>query len=65
MIESTANTLVESVRTWNGELAPERAEKLVAYLDAMLQLNEQINLTAIRDRDQAFVLHAMDGLAFA
>lgn len=65
MTDTTAHTLVERARTWNAELAPERAETLVAYLDAMLQLNEQINLTAIRERDQALVLHAMDGLAFA
>lgn len=41
------------------------AERLLRYLDAMLQLNEQINLTAVRDREQAVVLHALDGLAFA
>ena len=41
------------------------AERLLCYLDAMLALNEQINLTAVRDREQAVVLHAIDGLAFA
>ncbi|MBK8098280.1 MAG: class I SAM-dependent methyltransferase [Planctomycetes bacterium] len=38
---------------------------LLAYLDAVLALNEQINLTAIRDRDAAVVLHVLDSLAFA
>lgn len=40
------------------------ASQLLAYLDAMLVVNEQINLTAVRDREQAVVLHALDGLAF-
>ncbi len=38
--------------------------QLLAYLDAMLVVNEQINLTAVRDREQAIVLHALDSLAF-
>jgi 16S rRNA (guanine527-N7)-methyltransferase len=38
---------------------------LLAYLDAMLAINQQINLTAVRDREAAVVLHALDGLAFA
>jgi 16S rRNA (guanine527-N7)-methyltransferase len=42
-----------------------RAERLLAYLDAMLALNEQINLTAVRERGPAVVLHVLDGLAFA
>ena len=41
------------------------AERLLSYLDAMLVINEQINLTAVRDREQAIVLHALDSLAFA
>lgn len=40
------------------------ASQLLAYLDAMLAVNEHINLTAVRDREQAVVLHALDGLAF-
>ena len=32
------------------------AAQLLAYLDAMLFVNEQINLTAVRDREQAVVL---------
>lgn len=42
----------------------EGAGWLLAYLDAMLTLNEQINLTAIRDRAAAVVLHGLDSLAF-
>lgn len=46
------------------ELTAEAAEEVLAYLDAMLATNEQINLTSIRDREQAIVLHALDSVAF-
>jgi 16S rRNA (guanine527-N7)-methyltransferase len=59
-----AAALVEKARTLGVTLHPESAARLLAYLDAMLALNEQINLTAIRDREQAVVLHALDSLAF-
>lgn len=62
---NAAQQLAEQVRAWGAELPLDRAEKLLAYLDAMLLLNEQINLTAVRDRAQALVLHALDSLAFA
>jgi len=46
------------------ELEAAQAGPLLAYLDAMLALNEQINLTGIRDRETAVVLHVLDSLAF-
>lgn len=58
-------TLVQKAQTLGANLPEDRAQKLLAYLDAMLALNEQINLTAVRDREAAVVLHALDGLAFA
>jgi len=57
--------LVEGAAAFGAELAPERATVLLGYLDAMLDLNKQINLTAVRDREAAIVLHALDSLAFA
>lgn len=39
------------------------ADLLLRYLDAMLAENRQVNLTAIRDPQQALVLHAVDSLA--
>ena len=39
------------------------AGRLLTYLDAMLEANQQLNLTGIRDRDQAVVLHVLDSLA--
>ena len=46
-----------------GSLQHDQAKKLIAWLDAMLALNQQLNLTAIRDPAQALVLHALDSLA--
>jgi 16S rRNA (guanine527-N7)-methyltransferase len=57
--------LVAAAKALGADIDEPRAERLLAYLDAMLLLNEQINLTAVRDREQAVVLHALDGLAFA
>jgi 16S rRNA (guanine527-N7)-methyltransferase len=57
--------LIAIAKTVGAELDEPRAARLLAYLDAMLALNEQINLTAVRDREQAVVLHALDSLAFA
>ena len=39
------------------------AERLLAYLDAILEANQQLNLTGIRDREQAVILHILDSLA--
>lgn len=37
-------------------------DKLVAYIDMVLERNEHINLTAIRDRDEALIKHLADSL---
>lgn len=39
------------------------AEQLLAYLDAMLDENQRINLTAVREREEAVLFHALDSLA--
>ncbi|MBR4409051.1 MAG: 16S rRNA (guanine(527)-N(7))-methyltransferase RsmG [Bacteroidales bacterium] len=39
------------------------ANKLLSYLDMVLERNEHINLTAVRDRDEAIVKHVLDSLA--
>ena len=38
-------------------------EKLLAYLDMVLERNEHINLTAIRNRDEAVIKHLADSLS--
>lgn len=56
-------TLQAQAEALGSTLGPDAAEGLLRYLDAMLEVNQQVNLTAIRDREQAVVLHALDGLA--
>lgn len=57
--------LVSRAKELGITIAPDRAELLLRYLDAILEINQQINLTGVRDPEQAVVLHALDGLAFA
>ncbi|MEM8710720.1 MAG: RsmG family class I SAM-dependent methyltransferase [Planctomycetota bacterium] len=45
------------------DVSIEGAEALLAYLDAMLDENQRINLTAVRERQAAVMLHALDSLA--
>ena len=46
----------------SGKYGKEKADKLFAYLDMVLERNEHINLTAVRDRDEAAVKHLLDSL---
>lgn len=39
------------------------ASGLAAYIDLVLERNEHINLTAVRDREEALIKHAADSLA--
>lgn len=41
----------------------QKASALLSYLDLVLERNEHINLTAVRDRDEALVKHVLDSLA--
>lgn len=43
--------------------SPEQAEKLVSYLDMVLERNQHINLTAVKDRDEAMQKHVADSLS--
>ncbi|HPF13034.1 MAG: class I SAM-dependent methyltransferase [Planctomycetes bacterium] len=45
------------------EISAEGARRLLAYLDAMLEENRVVNLTAIRERESAVLLHALDSVA--
>ena len=56
--------LVEKAAAIGVTLEADAAEEVLAYLDAMLATNQHINLTAVRDREAAVVLHALDSLAF-
>lgn len=41
----------------------EKANKLISYLDMVLDRNQHINLTAVKDRDEAVQKHIADSLA--
>ena len=45
------------------KLGKQKASTLLAYLDLVLVRNEHINLTAVRDHNEAFVKHVLDSLA--
>ena len=47
----------------NNKYGEVKTERLLAYLDMVLERNEHINLTAVRDRDEALVKHVADSLA--
>ena len=52
--------LIERVTERYGK---ETADKLVSYVDMILDRNEHINLTAVRDRDEAMQKHLADSLS--
>lgn len=56
--------LVDKASALGVTVREDAAAEVLAYLDAMLQTNAHINLTAVRDREDAVVLHALDSLAF-
>lgn len=45
------------------EYGKDIADKLFAYLDMVLEKNEHINLTAVRDRNEAVQKHIVDSLS--
>lgn len=49
----------------NEEYGSNTADKLVSYIDKVLERNEHINLTAVRDRDEAMQKHLADSLSIA
>ena len=52
--------ITEDLRARYGE---QTAARLLSYLDLVLERNEHINLTAVRDRDEAVVKHVLDSLS--
>lgn len=45
------------------EYGEEVKDKLISYLDMVLERNEHINLTAVKDRDEAMQKHVADSLS--
>ena len=56
---NTTKALIENLTEVYG---PDKTAKLVAYIDMVLEKNEHINLTAVRDRDEAMQKHLADSL---
>jgi 16S rRNA (guanine527-N7)-methyltransferase len=66
MTDPTSPTsLVERARALGAELRATDAERLLAYLDAMLAENAHVNLTAVREREAAVLFHALDSVVLA
>jgi len=51
------------IKELNEKYGESIANKLLSYLDLVLERNEHINLTAVRDRDEALIKHVLDSLA--
>lgn len=62
--DTDPHALIEKAKALGITIDEAAAEEVLAYLDAMLMTNQHINLTAVRDREAAVVLHALDSLAF-
>lgn len=55
-----ADNYIEELRARHGR---DIADKLVSYVDKVLERNEHINLTAVRDRNEALIKHLADSLS--
>ena len=56
------SALSEIISSFGHELDSEKIGLLNSYMDGILELNEKINLTAIRDRESFVVKHYVDSL---
>ena len=56
---------ISIVNTLKKRYGEQKTVTLLAYLDLVLVRNEHINLTAVRDRNEAMVKHVLDSLAIA
>lgn len=57
-----ASILALSLKRFGLELSQETIEREERFLDELLHWNRQINLTSIRDRDEALEKHLLDSL---
>ena len=58
-MKSESIFIINNLKTEYGE---QKTSALLSYLDLVLERNEHINLTAVRDRDEALVKHVLDSL---
>ena len=57
--EATASLIAALTEKYGNETA----DRLVSYIDLVLERNQHINLTAVRDRDEAMQKHLADSLS--
>jgi 16S rRNA (guanine527-N7)-methyltransferase len=62
--EDRGARLLDGARRYGAPLDASGAERLLAYLDQLLVVNEMINLTGVRDPEEAVERHLIDSLAF-
>lgn len=58
-----AASLAARARELGAELSEEQARRVLAYLDRILEINLSLNLTSVRDREDAVVRHLLDSLS--
>ncbi|HYC76495.1 MAG TPA: 16S rRNA (guanine(527)-N(7))-methyltransferase RsmG [Planctomycetota bacterium] len=65
MREAAVDRLLAAAAGLRAPLSRDGAARITSYLEALLRKNDEVNLTAIRDLDDAILRHAADSLAFA
>lgn len=60
---ATKETTENYIKELMFDYGEEKADKLLSYLDMVLDRNQYINLTAVKDRDEAIQKHIADSLA--
>ncbi|MFZ5844615.1 MAG: 16S rRNA (guanine(527)-N(7))-methyltransferase RsmG [Pseudomonadota bacterium] len=63
MSEPLLARLHAACQSWGQPIDDSQAGKLLSLLDNLLRWNQAYNLTAIRDREEAFTLHLLDSLS--
>jgi 16S rRNA (guanine527-N7)-methyltransferase len=63
MAGSGAREIIELATQLGSVLSEDQASLMLAHLDAVLEANTRLNLTAIADRNEAIRLHIADSLA--
>lgn len=62
-IQQATSYLQSGAAAWGVNLSLATATGLVRHVHALLEANQRVNLTAIKDHDEAVRLHALDSLA--
>lgn len=63
MTDTLLPRLQAACTSWQVALSAPQANRLLTLLDQLLRWNQAYNLTAIRDREEAFTLHILDSLS--